>query len=138
MALKIIFLEEFGKAFVPNRMIPNLRKYMLKAGFNEVPYKFFGFLFYASAVITTFIFILFIYPYLKRFLLFQIYVYSFLGWSIVQLFFAIFFILMVYFYLDIKIYTRTRNMEDQLPDFLQVVSSNLKGGMTFERALWQL
>ena len=136
MALKIIFLEEFGKAFVPNRMIPNLRKYMLKAGFNEVPYKFFGFLFYASAVITTFIFILFIYPYLKRFLLFQIYVYSFLGWSIVQLFFAIFFILMVYFYLDIKIYTRTRNMEDQLPDFLQVVSSNLKGGMTFERALW--
>ena len=136
MVLKIIFLEEFGKAFVPKKVIPNLRKYLLKAGFNEVPYKFFGLLFYISALITTLIFITFIFPYLKKFSLFEIYVYSFLSWFVVQLFFAALFILLVYFYLDLKIYFRTKKMEEQLPDFLQVLSANLKGGMIFERALW--
>ncbi|MBI2657342.1 type II secretion system F family protein [Candidatus Woesearchaeota archaeon] len=136
MAFRIIFLEEFGKAFVPKRFIPNLRKYLLKAGFNEVPYRFFGMLFYFSALITTMIFITFIYPYLRRFSLIEIYIFSFLGWFIVQLFFATLFILLVYFYLDLKIYYRTKKMEEQLPDFLQVLSANLKGGMTFERALW--
>ncbi len=136
MAMKIIFLEEFGKAFVPKRLIPHLRKYMLKSGFNEVPYKFFGFLFYVSALITTLVFIVFIYPYLKKFSLLQIYFYSFLSWFIIQLSLATLFILIVYFYLDLRVYTRTKNMEAQLPDFLQLLSSNLKGGMTFEKALW--
>lgn len=136
MSLKIIFLEEFGKAFVPKKLIPNLRKYLLKAGFNEVPYKFFGMLFYVSAIITTIIFVLFIFPYLKKFSLLEIYIYSFLGWFVVQIFFAVLFILLIYFYLDLKIYHRTRKMEEQLPEFLQILSANLKGGMTFERALW--
>lgn len=136
MALKIIFLEEFGKAFVPKKYIPVLRKYMLKAGFNEVPYRLFGLLFYISAFITTLIFIIFIYPYLRRFSLFEIYMYSFLSWFLVQLFFATLFILLIYFYLDLRIYQRTKKMEEQLPDFLQILSANLKGGLTFERALW--
>ncbi len=136
MAIRIIFLEEFGKAFVPKKTIPNLRKYFLKAGFNEVPYKLFGLLFYISAFITTLIYIILIYPYLKKFSLFEIYIYSFLGWFVVQLFFATLFILLIYFYLDLKIYHRTKKMEEQLPDFLQILSANLKGGMTFERALW--
>ena len=136
MTFKIIFLEEFGKAFVPKKIAPNLRKYLLKAGLNEVPYKFFGFLFYISALITTVLYVIFLYPYLKKLSLFQIYVYSFLGWSAIQLFFATLFILLVYFYLDLKIFYRTRKMEEELPDFLQVLSSNLKGGLTFERALW--
>ena len=136
MALKIIFLEEFGKAFVPKRFMPNLRKYLLKAGLNEVPYKFFGLLFYISALITTLIFIAFVYPYLRNFPLFEVYIYSFLGWFATQMFFATLFILLVYFYLDLKIYLRTKKMEEQLPDFLQVLSANLKAGMTFERALW--
>ena len=38
MTLKIIFLKEFGKAFVPKKFAPDLRKYLLKAGLNEVPY----------------------------------------------------------------------------------------------------
>ncbi|MBI2646863.1 type II secretion system F family protein, partial [Candidatus Woesearchaeota archaeon] len=138
MVLKIIFLEEFGKAFVPKRFIPNLRKYMLKAGYHEVPYKLFGLLFYVSALITTLVFVIFIYPYLslREFSLFEIYIYSFLSWFVVQLFFATLSIIIVYFYLDLKIYKRTKRMEEQFPDFLEVVSSNLKGGMTFEMALW--
>ena len=143
MALRIIFLEEFGKAFVPKGARPYLRSYLLKAGFNEVPYKFFGLLFYISIGITLLIYFLIIYPYIKRLFLFEFPLYSFLGffiafagWAIVELFFATLFILLVYFYLDLKIYVRTKKMEEQLPDFLQVLSANLKGGMTFERALW--
>ena len=136
MAVKIIFLEEFGKAFVPKKFIPTLRKYMLKAGFDEVPYKFFGLLFYISAAITFFLYIIYIFQYLKKFSLFEIYIYSAIAWFIAQMFFAIFFFLLVYFYLDLRIYSRTKKMEDQLPEFLQVLSSNLRGGMTFEKALW--
>ena len=138
MAFKIVFVEEFGKAFVPKRLIPTIRNYMFKAGFNEVPYKFFGWLFYISAFITTLIFILLIFPYLNqnKYSPLEIYIYSFLGWFLVQLFFVMLFIMIIYFYLDIKIYFRTNQMEDQLPDFLQVLSANLKGGMTFEHALW--
>ena len=138
MALRIIFLEEFGKAFVPKRFIPLLRRYMLKAGFNEVPYRFFGILFYVSALLTTAIFITFIFPYLDKndFSLLSIWAYSFIGWSAVQLFFAFLFITLIYFFLDFRIYYRTRKMEERLPDFLEILSANLKGGMTFERALW--
>ena len=138
MAFKIIFLEEFGKAFVPKKLIPTLRSYILKAGFNEVPYRLFGLFFYFSALCTTLIFVIFIFPYMnqKKFLLFEIYIFSFLGWFLVELFFATLFILLTYFYLDLKIYFRTKEMEEQLPDFLEVVSANLKGGMTFEKALW--
>ena len=136
MALRIIFLEEFGKAFVPKKVIPNLRKYLFKAGFNEVPYKFFGLLFYVSAVVTLIIFVLFIFPYLRRYTLVEIYIFSFIGWFAIQIFFVVLFILLIYFYLDLRIYTRTRKMEEQLPDFLEILSANLKGGMIFERALW--
>ena len=117
MALKIIFLEEFGKAFVPNKFIPNLRSYILKAGFNEVPYRLFGLLFYFSAIVTTLIFIFFIFPCLsnpsactllrlfsvQKFSLLEIYLYSFVSWFLVQFFFASMFILVVYFYLDLRI-----------------------------------
>ena len=136
MAVKIIFLEEFGKAFVPKKFTPNLRAYLLTAGFNEVPYRFFGTLFYVSALITTLMFIIFIYPYLNNYPLYEIYIFSFLSWFIVQLSIAALFILLVYFYLDVKIYFRTKRMEEQLPDFLELLSANLKAGMTFERALW--
>jgi len=136
MAFKLVLLEEFGKAFVPKKVIPNLRSYILKAGFDEVPYRFFGLLFYFSAFVTTIVYILFIFPFLQRYSLFQVWIYSFLGWFSVQLFFAALFIMLVYFYLDLRIYLRTRKMEDQLPDFLELLSANLKAGMTFERALW--
>ena len=136
MELRIIFLEEFGKAFVPKRFIPTLRNYMLKAGFNEVPYRLFGMLFYVSTIITSIIYIVFVYPYLKRLPIFLFYIYSFLGWPTIQFFFIGLFMAIVYFYLDLRIYQRTKKMEEQLPDFLQIVSANLKGGMTFEKALW--
>jgi len=137
MKFKIIFLEEFGKAFVPKRVIPNLRKYLRKAGVFTVPYKFFGSLFYISTLITALIYVLVLYNYFSVSLnQFSFFIASFFSWLFLQLLFVFLLILIVYFYIDIKIFRRTQEMEDMLPDFLQEVSSNLKSGLTFEASLW--
>ncbi len=39
-------------------------------------------------------------------------------------------------YLDIRIFKRRIGLEEVLPDFLQLTSSNMKAGMTIDRALW--
>jgi Flp pilus assembly protein TadB len=135
MALKIIFLEEFGKAFVPKKVIPTLRLFLLKAGISSVPYKFFGALFYITALVTSIIYLLLIYPFLVDYSPILLLLASTISWFVVQLLLAFFFILLVYFYVDLIVYKRTKKMEEMLPDFLQVVSANLKGGMSFENAL---
>jgi hypothetical protein len=45
-------------------------------------------------------------------------------------------LLLGYFFLDITIYKRTRQIEGMLPEFLTIVSTNLKGGMSLESAMW--
>ena len=136
MRFRLIFLEEFGKAFVPKKIKPYLRKYLLKADISPVPYKFFGALFYLTAFITAIIYIIFIYQFLVKQNILILLVLSFLSWFVTQLLFAALFILLIYFYLDLKIYRRTKKLEEMLLDFLQIVSSNLKAGMSFEKSLW--
>lgn len=41
-----------------------------------------------------------------------------------------------FFYLDLRIYRRTKELEDVLPDFLQLTSANISAGMPIDRALW--
>jgi len=45
-------------------------------------------------------------------------------------------ILVIYQFIELKIFNRTKKMEEVLPEFLRYVSQNLKGGMSFEKALW--
>jgi pilus assembly protein TadC len=42
----------------------------------------------------------------------------------------------VYFFLDYRVYQRTKELEEVLPDFLQLASSNIAAGMPIDRALW--
>jgi len=135
MVFRIIFLEEFGKAFVPKRVIPHLRMFLLKAGIPNVPYKLFGALFYLTALITGAIYLLYIYTFLLQYSQLVLLAASTVSWFVIQVSLAVFFILLIYFYVDLQIYLRTKKMEEMLPDFLQVVASNLKGGMSFENAL---
>ena len=120
---------------MPKRAVPNLRMFLLKAGITEVPYKFFGALFYLTAIITGIIYIFYIYPFLQQYSQLVLLAASTASWFMLQISLAFFFIMVVYFYVDLQIYLRTKRMEEMLPDFLQVVSSNLKGGMSFENAL---
>lgn len=42
----------------------------------------------------------------------------------------------LFVYFDFKIYQRTGQIEDVLPDFLQLASANISAGMPIDRALW--
>ncbi|MDD9952783.1 MAG: type II secretion system F family protein [Candidatus Woesearchaeota archaeon] len=42
----------------------------------------------------------------------------------------------VFFFLDYRIHNRTKQLEDVLPDFLQLASANIAAGMPVDRALW--
>ncbi len=57
-------------------------------------------------------------------------------WMLV--FAVILFMLWVVFYIavDLKIFKRKVDIEDVLPDYLQLTASNIKAGMTIDRALW--
>ena len=64
--MKIIFLEEFGKAIIPERVRPRIRQYLLKAGITDVPYKTFGALFYISILLAITLFFYYAYPILIK------------------------------------------------------------------------
>jgi Flp pilus assembly protein TadB len=130
------FLEEFGKAFVPKKTRPILGAYLSKAGVEEVPFKFFGGLFFLTTIITYFIYLFLLYPVLSKQNLVLLFIGSLVGWFLVQIFLAVLIMLAIYFFLNLKIYQRTKLMEDLLPDYLSLVSTNLKGGMSFEKSLW--
>lgn len=133
---KIIFIHEFGKAFIPERLRPKLRSYLLKAGITEVPYDFFGILFYVTYLLTFLIYFFGFWGTISKQPGYMVFIYVFLVWVVLPLSFIGLFILCMYLYLDIKIFNRTKKMEEVLPDFLQEVSSNLKGGLAFEKSLW--
>ena len=56
----------------------------------------------------------------------------------VFVFVLLLFAMWVLFYvsLDLKIFKRKIEIEDVLPDFLQLTASNIKAGLTIDRALW--
>ncbi len=43
---------------------------------------------------------------------------------------------LLYVFLDLRIYNRKMELEEVLPDYLQLTASNIKAGMTIDRALW--
>ena len=134
MALQ--FLEAFGKAFVPRRFRAHLREYVAKAGVRHSPYKFFGILFYVTLFLTFAIFFTAIWPRLADQGIIIQFFGALLGWAAIQLMFAGGFILVIYFYLDLTIFRRVQMMEAVFPDYLTIVSTNLKGGMGIERSMF--
>lgn len=132
----VLQIETLGKAFVPKSIRPDLRRYFLKAGYASIPYTLFGSLFYLSALMTGVIYALFIFKFASQQNTIVLLIGTFISWAIIQIILAATMVSTIYFYMDLKIYDRTRQMEEVLPDFLQIVSSNLKGGMSFEKSLW--
>ncbi|MGM5485038.1 MAG: type II secretion system F family protein [Nanobdellota archaeon] len=137
MSHNLISLGEFGKAFIPKSIRPRLRRYLAKAGYEEVPYRQYGFFFVFSVFVTGVALVGFIFPYIQDLnsLLFMLL--TFVFWVAIQSAVLFVIVMLLYIHLDIKIYRRTKNMEAVLEDFLRYLSENLKGGMTFERALWR-
>ena len=135
----VLFAEDFGKAFIFKSLRPKIREFFLKTGYEDVPYELFGILFYISLVITYFTYILMVYPRIAALAIdnsIVVLILIFVSWVIIQA--VILFVMITYLYLslNITIYSRTKEIEKILPDYLQIVSSNLKGGLSFEKALW--
>jgi len=57
-------------------------------------------------------------------------------WTAIFAFVYLFIWMVIYLYLDIRIFQRTKELEDVLPDFLQLASANISAGMPIDRALW--
>jgi len=130
--------ESVGKAFVFDRIRPHLRSYLLKAGIVDVPYMLFGWLFWLSVIPVAFVFIFYGWDFilsLETGIVIQ-FVLALVLWAVMQFTLISAIMLLMYFYLDLRIFNRTKKMEAVLPDFLRMVSENLKGGMPFEKALW--
>ena len=130
-------LSQVGKAVIPERIRPRLRKYLLRAGITDVPYKTFGAFFYGFILLTILLFFLYAYPILiDSFSGLNLFIFSFVfGFAIASGIAALIFAI-IYFYLDLRIFNRTKEMEEVLQEFLKFVSENLKGGMSFEKSLW--
>ena len=131
-----LFTQEFGKAFIFKKIRPGIRSFFLKAGYDDVPYDFFGWLFYITLVMTAFLYLLFVYPRVQNYEPVTVLIITFFSWVLIQI--SMITLVIIYLYLDlsVKIYQRTKEIEKILPEYLQVVSSNLKGGLSFEKSLW--
>lgn len=130
--------EGVGKAFVFDRIRPRIRSYFLKAGIADVPYGLFGMLFWLSVVPVAYAFIFYGWSYIlsQELNIALEFIFALLLWLALHGAVLVVILFAIYFYLDLKIFARTKKMEEVLPDFLRMVSENLKGGMPFERALW--
>jgi len=136
--------EVFGRSFLPQKIRLHLEKRMLLAGFKSYPYKFFGYFFYFSILSMIIVYLTFAidqitvrtiaYTPLIGALMFALYTFFYtiiilaiilaIGWYVFQ------------YMLDSRILTRTKQVEEVLEDYLRYVSENLKGGMSFDAALW--
>jgi pilus assembly protein TadC len=129
-------LYTVGRSIIPKRLRPDLRLHLLKAGYNEVPYTLFGIVFFCATVVSYFLYLLFFATELKHYGTLEFGFLSFVTFA-VTMFLVLFSLgVLLYFYWNIRIYNRTKELELLLPDYLTLVSTNLKGGMSFENALW--
>jgi len=130
------FLTIIGRSIIPKRIRPDLRLYVLKAGYEEVPYAMFGILFLFVSTLSYFLFMLFFYQDLQQYGKVQFGFLTFVTFA-VTMFLLIFTVFVItYFFWNVRIYKRTKELELLLPDYLTLVSTNLKGGMSFENSLW--
>lgn len=134
--MEILFLTTFGKAFIPKKVRPHLRHFFEKTGADEVPYHLFGILFWLAASLAYIIYITQVYTSLRGENSAVFFTVSFIVFSALMLIFIFLFGALGYFWLSMKIYKRTKEMEEKLPDYLTLVSTSLKGGYSFEKALW--
>ncbi len=130
--------EGVGKAFIFERFRPKLRSYLSKSGIPDVPYSYMGLIFWLSIVPVAYAFIFVVWRIIVEKTSNPIiqFLFAVLAWTVVHGAVLAALMLATYLYLDLKIFNRTKRMEAVLPDFLRLVSENLKGGMPFEKSLW--
>jgi pilus assembly protein TadC len=128
-------LDTFGRSFVFERYREPLRQYFLKAGFERTPYAAFGLGFFVLVALTYVLFLVFL-PSLADYGPATKGVAALVFWLCVLGGLVALTCIGIVFVLNLKIYARVHTMESVLPDYLQLVITNLKSGMNFEQSLW--
>lgn len=137
MDLNNNFIATLGKALIPENSRAELRVYMRKSGFQKVPYLMIGLGFIFSLLIT-----LYLMYYFNAYTLVSGLNPIFIGLllAVIWIIGSVTIVSIVaggfYFYLNMRIYNRQKVLEENLPEFLILVSTNLKGGLSFEKSLW--
>jgi len=137
--LEFLLPGNIGKAFVPKKWRHKLKDYLLTAGFAEVPYNFFGVMFYIGLLFAFFFYSnpwMGISGYISEFPLISVFIATFVIWFGVMVVYAFGFMLFFKMYADLIIYQRSKSIEDVLPDFLQLTSANVRAGMSIDKAMW--
>lgn len=142
--MAIPLLSDFGKAFIPQRWRPRIRGYVQKAGIAEIPYGTFGVLFFLGILLTLFLYGYFAYPWIRGYTQdmasltrsLHFFGLTFASFAAAALIISYLMMSAVYVWLDLRIFSRTQEMETVLVDFLSFVSENLKAGMSFDKALF--
>ncbi|NJL43886.1 MAG: hypothetical protein HC945_00990, partial [Nitrosarchaeum sp.] len=132
-------VDPWGRAFIPKKFQPYIKEYFFKAGIYEIPYRLHGVLFYIAAALTAFTYLGFIMgslPWQGTSGAIISMVLTLVIWSVLHLLYFTMVDSAVYFYINLRIYNRTKELEARLPDYLTLVSTNLKGGLSFEKSLW--
>jgi pilus assembly protein TadC len=129
-------ISEFGKMVIPKSVRPKLRSYLYKAGIVSEPYYSLGVVFFFSIAITFVIWSLYIFPSTRLLSSLEFFLWTFGSFLVGILGIIFVFGGVSYFYLDLRIFKRTNQIEAVLADYLQVVSTNVKSGLSFEKSLW--
>lgn len=114
-----------------------LIEYFQKSGYDVNINKFEKRLFHISMLLT-FIFwlVIFIMVTVNNRSPLDLLYYSIAHWTVIFVFIWLLLRALVYFWLEFRIYNRTKQVEEVLPDFLQLTSANISAGMPIDRALW--
>jgi len=131
--LFFVFIKT-GEVLLPQRFKFPVRGFVRRAGYFDVPYVFFGFSFYLSVLFTFFSYFAFIFPNLSGGV--GLIVGTLVSFVCLPFLFFGGFCFAGYGFVKTRIYSRTKKIESIFPEYLNLVSQNLKGGVPFERSLW--
>ncbi|MFH1770234.1 MAG: type II secretion system F family protein [archaeon] len=120
------------------RNITILKDYLRKAGYEHMDEKDVSRIIKRMAIISCFVIslVVLILLLVAQGGFFRIIVYLFSTWTAVFGFLLVLIWVLLYLYLDVKIFQRTKQLEEVLPDFLQLTSANMSAGMPIDQAMW--
>ncbi len=148
LGLKKLTKEEFGKILLPEKIYTlhfkkELENVYSKIYFDNINYTIISNLFLLSTIIALIAY-LFTYPYIYSF--FYNYFVKGFGWKVAIIFISWFLYSLIFylgtifgyfFFIDSKVKKNEVEIEADLPEFIDNLVSNLKGGISLEKALIQ-
>jgi len=129
--------QKLSNIYLPNNLRHRLQKNINKIEFKKSLQTVFHFIIIGSAILSVLAIV-----YLNFISYISLYTISHrvaLSMSAFIILYAVFYIAMWYcfsFYVDLKLYNRTRIIEENLPSYLEFTAANLRAGMPIDKALW--